>query len=265
MTFFAVDALSMEFGGIRAVDCVSFTVEPGEVFTIIGPNGAGKTTIFNLVSRIYNPTDGRLIFLGEDITRLPPHKIAERGIARTFQNLRLFANMSLMENVLVGTHSRTSTGAIGAVLRTPRVLREEEAVRGRVVEVLKIFGNRLMPRIQHLARTLSYANRRRLEIARALVSEPLLLLLDEPTAGMNPTETLELTDQIRHLRDRGVTVLMIEHKLAVVNEIADKVVVLDHGEKIAEGTPKEVHSNREVLRAYLGRSTDAVAKAAAAS
>jgi len=173
--------------------------------------------------------------------------------------------MTLLENALVGTHSRTRTGALGAVFRPPRVVREEKAARERVLQVVALFGNRLMPRIQHLAKTLSYANRRRLEIARALVSEPVLLLLDEPTAGMNPTETLELTDQIRHLRDRGVTVLMIEHKLAVVNEIADRVIVLDHGEKIAEGTPKEVHSNREVLRAYLGRSTDAVAEAAAAS
>jgi len=260
-----IRGLRKSFGGIQAAREIDLDVMPGSIVGIIGPNGSGKTTFFNLITGLTQPDGGKVRLAGEDVTGLSPHVIVERGIARTFQNLRLFANMSLMENVLVGTHSRTSTGAIGAVLRMPRVLREEEAVRGRVVEVLKIFGNRLMPRIQHLARTLSYANRRRLEIARALVSEPLLLLLDEPTAGMNPTETLELTDQIQHLRDRGVTVLMIEHKLAVVNEIADKVVVLDHGEKIAEGTPKEVHSNREVLRAYLGRSTDAVAKAAAAS
>jgi branched-chain amino acid transport system permease protein len=203
--------------------------------------------------------------MGEDVTGLLPHLIVERGIARTFQNLRPFANMTVMENVLVGMHSRTTTGALGAVLRTPGVRREEVAARERALETLRIFGNRLMPRLEHLARTLSYANRRRLEIARALVSEPLLLLLDEPTAGMNPTETLELTDQIKHLRERGVTVLMIEHKLAVVNQIADKVIVLDHGEKIAEGTPHEIHSNKDVLRAYLGRTTDAVAQTAAAS
>jgi len=161
--------------------------------------------------------------------------------------------------VLVGTHARTSTGLIGAVIRAPRARREEEAARKRAVGVLSIFGNRLLPRIEHLARTLSYANRRRLEIARALVSEPALLLLDEPTAGMNPTETLELTDQIRSLRERGLTILLIEHKLNVVNEIADTVVVLDHGEKIAEGRPEEVHKNKEVLRAYLGRTANAAA------
>jgi branched-chain amino acid transport system permease protein len=260
-----IKGLAKSFGGIRAVRGVDLTIMPGSITAIIGPNGSGKTTFFNLVTGLTEPDRGKVLLAGEDVTGLKPHLIVERGIARTFQNLRLFANMTLMENVLVGTHTRTSTGAIGAVLRTPHVRREEEAARGRALDIIRIFGNRLMPRLQHLARTLSYANRRRLEIARALVSEPVLILLDEPTAGMNPTETLELTDQIRHLRDRGVTVLMIEHKLAVVNEIADKVVVLDHGEKIAEGTPREVHSNKEVLRAYLGRTTDAVAEAATAS
>jgi len=194
---------------------------------------------------------------GEDVTGIGPHRIVERGIARTFQNLRLFANMTVLENALVGTHARTSTGAVGAIVRAPGVAREEEAARARVVEVLGIFGNRLLPRLAHLARTLSYANRRRLEIARALASEPMLLLLDEPTAGMNPTETLELADQIRSLRERGLTILLIEHKLGVVNEIADRVVVLDHGEKIAEGTPAEIQRNEEVLRAYLGRAAAA--------
>jgi len=260
-----IRGLAKSFGGIRAVRGLDLDVMPGSIVGIIGPNGSGKTTFFNLITGLTRPDGGKVLLQGEDVTGLPSHEIVERGIARTFQNLRLFGNMTLLENALVGTHSRTRTGALGAVFRPPRVVREEKAARERVLEVVALFGNRLMPRIQHLAKTLSYANRRRLEIARALVSEPVLLLLDEPTAGMNPTETLELTDQIRHLRDRGVTVLMIEHKLAVVNEIADRVIVLDHGEKIAEGTPKEVHSNREVLRAYLGRSTDAVAEAAAAS
>jgi branched-chain amino acid transport system permease protein len=260
-----VRGLKKSFGGIQAIRGIDLDVMPGTIVGIIGPNGSGKTTFFNLITGLTPPDGGKVLLAGEDVTGLPSHLIVERGIARTFQNLRLFANMSLMENALVGTHTRTSTGAIGAVLRTPHVRHEEEAARARVLEVISIFGNRLMPRIQHLAKTLSYANRRRLEIARALVSEPVLLLLDEPTAGMNPTETLELTDQIRHLRDRGVTVLMIEHKLAVVNEIADKVIVLDYGQKIAEGTSKEVHSNKEVLRAYLGRSTDEIAKTAAAS
>jgi branched-chain amino acid transport system permease protein len=260
-----IKGLSKYFGGIRAVTDLDLTIMPGSIVAIIGPNGSGKTTFFNLVTGLIPSSGGKVLLAGEDVTGLLPHQIVERGIARTFQNLRLFANMTVMENVLVGAHSRTSTGALGAVLRPPAVRREEHAAREQALEALRIFGNRLMPRLEHLARTLSYANRRRLEIARALVSEPVLLLLDEPTAGMNPTETLELTDQIKDLRDRGVTVLMIEHKLAVVNQIADKVIVLDHGEKIAEGTPREVHSNKEVLRAYLGRTTDAVAAAAAAS
>jgi branched-chain amino acid transport system permease protein len=235
---------------------------PGSIVAVIGPNGSGKTTFFNLITGLMPPSAGRVLFAGQDITGLEPHRIVERGIARTFQNLRLFANMTVMENALVGAHTRTTTGSWGAVLRLPRVKREEAAARARVLEVLGIFGNRLMPRAEHLARTLSYANRRRLEIGRALVAEPLLLLLDEPTAGMNPTETLELTDQIRGLRERGITILLIEHKLNVVNEIADKVIVLDHGEKIAEGSPAEVQRNEEVLRAYLGRTATAGAAAA---
>jgi branched-chain amino acid transport system permease protein len=260
-----IKGLAKAFGGIKAVNGVDLKVMPGSIVGIIGPNGSGKTTFFNLITGLIEPSGGRVLLAGKDITGLKPHLIVERGIARTFQNLRLFANMTLLENALVGAHARTSTGAVGAVLRLPRVKREEAEANARALDILSIFGNRLMPRLQHLAFSLSYANRRRLEIARALVSEPVLLLLDEPTAGMNPTETLELTDQIRQLRERGVTILLIEHKLNVVNEIADKVIVLDHGEKIAEGTPKQVHSNKDVLRAYLGRTTDAVAAAAAAS
>ncbi|HVM78507.1 MAG TPA: branched-chain amino acid ABC transporter ATP-binding protein/permease [Stellaceae bacterium] len=258
-----IKGLAKAFGGIQAVRSLDLTVMPGQIVAVIGPNGSGKTTFFNLVTGLTEADSGSVKLAGDEIRGLGAHEIVERGIARTFQNLRLFANMTLMENALVGTHTRTSTGALGAVIRPPSVQREEEGAREHALEILSIFGNRLLPRVQHLARTLSYANRRRLEIARALVTEPMMLLLDEPTAGMNPTETLELTDQIRGLRERGVTILLIEHKLNVVNEIADKVIVLDHGEKIAEGTPAEVHSNKEVLRAYLGRT--AAASAAAAS
>ncbi|MEJ0078797.1 MAG: branched-chain amino acid ABC transporter ATP-binding protein/permease [Alphaproteobacteria bacterium] len=246
--------LRKSYGGIKALRDVDLTVMPGSIVAVIGPNGSGKTTLFNLITGMVKPDAGSVRLAGADITALAPHLIVERGIARTFQNLRLFANMTVTANVLVGTHARTRTGALGAVIRPPRVRREEEEARERALGVLSIFGNRLLPRVAHLARTLSYANRRRLEIARALVSEPALLLLDEPTAGMNPTETLELTDQIRSLRDRGITILLIEHKLNVVNEIADTVIVLDHGQKIAEGAPEEVHRNEEVLSAYLGRT-----------
>ncbi len=248
-----IRGLSKAFGGLRAVEKLDLVVMPGTIVAVIGPNGSGKTTFFNLVTGLAAPDAGRVVLAGEDVTQLKPHVIVERGIARTFQNLRLFANMTVTDNVLVGTHARTRTGTLGAVIRPPRVRREEAAARARALVVLGIFGNRLMPRVAHLARTLSYANRRRLEIARALACEPMLLLLDEPTAGMNPTETLELTDQIRDLRERGITILLIEHKLNVVNEIADNVIVLDHGEKIAEGKPEDVHRNEEVLRAYLGR------------
>jgi branched-chain amino acid transport system permease protein len=260
-----VRGLTRWFGGIRAVTDLNLTVMPGSIVAVIGPNGSGKTTFFNLVTGLIPAGSGEVLLQGKDITRLAPNAIAAHGVARTFQNLRLFLNMTVLENVLVGTHTRTQSGAIGAVMRPPAVRREEEAARGRALEALGLFGNRLTPRTQHLARTLSYANRRRLEIARAVVSEPILLLLDEPTAGMNPSETLELTDQIRHLRDRGITILLIEHKLNVVNEIADKVIVLDHGEKIAEGSAAEVQANEEVLSAYLGRAATRERHAAAAS
>jgi branched-chain amino acid transport system permease protein len=260
-----IKGLSKSFGGIKAVRRIDLTVMPGSIVAIIGPNGSGKTTFFNIITGLIKPDGGEVLLAGERVSRLKPHRIVEKGVARTFQNLRLFSNMTVIENALVGAHTRTSTGAIGAVLRFPRVKREEATAHARALEILGMFGNRLMPRLQHLAFSLSYANRRRLEIARALVSEPVLLLLDEPTAGMNPTETLELTDQIRRLRERGVTILLIEHKLDVVNEIADMMIVLDHGEKIAEGTPEQVRSNQEVLSAYLGRTTDAVAATAAAS
>jgi branched-chain amino acid transport system permease protein len=260
-----VRGLAKSFDGIRAVDGIDLTVMPGTIVAVIGPNGSGKTTLFNLITGLAAPNAGSVRLLGRDVTGLAPNVIVERGIARTFQNLRLFANLSLLENVLVGTHSRTKAGPIGAVFRTPAVVREEAQSRAKALDIMRIFGNRLMPRVAHPARTLSYANRRRLEIARALVTEPVLLLLDEPTAGMNPTETLELTDQIRGLRDRGVTILLIEHKLNVVNDIADKVVVLDHGEKIAEGLPQEIHNNKDVLRAYLGRTADRADTAKAAS
>jgi len=249
--------LTKRFGGITAVRGVDFVVPPHSIVGLIGPNGSGKTTFFNLVTGLDAPDAGRILFAGHDITGLPAHAVVHRGIARTFQSLRLFPDMTVLENVLVGMHGWTRADAIGAVLRPASVRTEERESVEWALEVLRIFGNRLTPRVNHLASSLSYANRRRLEIARALASRPSLLLLDEPTAGMNPAETLELADQIRSLKDMGLTVLLIEHKLNVVNTIADKVAVLDYGEKIAEGTSEEVHRNEDVIRAYLGRTSAA--------
>jgi branched-chain amino acid transport system permease protein len=245
--------LLKQFGGITAVKEVDLRIEPGSIVALIGPNGSGKTTLFNLITGMNPPDGGKILLMGQDITGLPAHAIVERGIARTFQNLRLFNNMTVLENVMVGLHSRTSTNAVGAVLHTPHMLREEREAREHALEIISVFGNRLAPRTHQLAYELSYANRRRTEIARALASRPKILLLDEPTAGMNPMETLELADQIKSLRKLGLTVFLIEHKLNVVNTIADKILVLDHGEKIAEGTAEQVHSRPEVLEAYLGR------------
>jgi branched-chain amino acid transport system permease protein len=246
--------LTVSFGGLVALRSVDLSVPAHGVVAVIGPNGSGKSTLFNAVTGLLPRHDGSIRFAGKEIGRLAPHAVLERGIARTFQNIRLFPNLTVLENVMIGMHARLSTGALGAVLRLPRTRREEAEARERALQILALFGNRLLPRSDHLAGSLSYANRRRTEIARALAAQPRLLLLDEPTAGMNPAETLELAEQIKSLNRLGLTLMLIEHKLDVVVNLADKVVVLDHGEKIAEGPPEVVRRDEEVIRAYLGRS-----------
>jgi branched-chain amino acid transport system ATP-binding protein len=251
MTFFAAGEITINFGGIRAVDGVSFTVEQGQVFTIIGPNGAGKTTIFNLVSRIYDPSGGRLIFCDEDITRVPPHEIARRGIARTFQNTEVFRRLSARDNVLIGLHGRLRGGVLGGALNAPGVRDEERAARVRADQLLERLGLAAVADVD--AGSLPLGLQKRLEIARALAAEPRLLLLDEPAAGMNPTETRELMRDIVRIRDQGVTILLIEHDMGLVRGVCGRVVALDHGTKIAEGTFETVRDTPEVLEAYLGR------------
>jgi branched-chain amino acid transport system ATP-binding protein len=251
MTFFAVDALSMDFGGIRAVDCVSFTVEPGEVFTIIGPNGAGKTTIFNLVSRIYDPTDGRLIFLDEDITPLPPHKIAERGIARTFQNIELFERATVLQNLLLGRHVHKRTRFIEELLFLPKVRRLELEHREAVERVIDFLD--LQPHRDNLIVNLPYGVRKVVELARALCTEPKLLLLDEPSSGLNVEETDDMAFWIQDIKELlGITVLMVEHDMRLVSAVSDRVLALDYGRPIAIGTAGEVQADPEVIRAYIG-------------
>src|SRR5271169_2849603 len=249
-----VSGLTVRFGGLIALRSVELSVPAQTVVAVIGPNGSGKSTLFNVVTGVVPAGRGSIRFAGEEIGRLRPHEILERGVARTFQNIRLFPNLTVIENVMIGMHARLDTGPIGALLRLPGNRREEAAARGHAREILSLFGNRLLPRADHLAASLSYANRRRTEIARALATKPKLLLLDEPTAGMNPAETLELADQIQSLNRNGLTILLIEHKLDVVAMLADQVIVLDHGEKIAEGPPEAVRRDEEVIRAYLGRS-----------
>jgi ABC-type branched-subunit amino acid transport system ATPase component len=250
-----VSRLTVRFGGLTALNDLSLEVRPGEIVGVIGPNGSGKTTLFNCITGLYRAADGSIAF-GDppaELTRLAPHDVVERGISRTFQTLRVFPNLSVLDNVLVGLHCRRRAGVLGAILRPPWVVAEEAEAAGTARELLAIFGDRLLPRSAWPARSLSYANRRRLEIARALATKPRLLLLDEPTAGMNPTEKQELTGVIRAIRDRGVTVLLIEHDMRVVMQTADRVIAMNYGERIAEGRPDEVARDAVVVEAYLGK------------
>jgi branched-chain amino acid transport system ATP-binding protein len=256
MALFETRGLTRDFGGVRAIDGLDLDLDEGEIVCVIGPNGAGKTTLFNLVSGMVPADQGEIRFQGRSIVGLRPSQILGLGIARTFQNVRLFPEMSVRENVMVARHCRTRSGMLKAIFRAPSFRREEEETRKRAEQALAFFGGRLIGwRFDTPARSLSYANRRRLEIARAMASDPKLLLLDEPTAGMNPRETQELTELIRRLRDEtGVAIVLIEHDMRVVKGVSERVVVLDYGQKIAEGAYADVASNDRVIEAYLGRT-----------
>lgn len=258
MALLDIKGLKKSFGGLQAIGGVDLAVDEGEIVSVIGPNGAGKTSLFNVISGLFPPDEGEILFNGENLAGHTPSQITEVGIARTFQNVRLFPNMTVLENVKVGQHCRTHRGIFGAIFQTPAFRREEEEIDRKAKEILSFFGSRLVGyRLEQPAFVLSYANRRRLEIARAMATEPTILLLDEPTAGMNPRETIELTELIGKLRsEKGFTVVMIEHDMKVVGEVSDRVVVLDHGVKIAEGSYEEVSTNEDVIEAYLGRPTE---------
>lgn len=252
MALLETTGVTKRFGGLTAVMKMDFKIEKGEILSIIGPNGAGKTTFFNTLTGIYRPEEGQIIFNGHNLIGLRPDQIAALGIARTFQNIRLFGNMTVIENILVGMHTRLKQSPVQALLRTKAFIEEEQEAEGRAAELMEYVGLKNVG--NELARNLPYGGQRRVEIARALAANPTLLLLDEPTAGMNPQETAEAIKLFRRIRDeKGVTILLIEHDMRVVMSISERITVMDYGEKIAEGTPEQIRTNQRVIEAYLGR------------